>query len=862
MRLPALACVLFALLTVFLVAPVRAQPRNPRTVTQESGFLSAPQPRAPANGTVLPGLGPVRLSWDLPAGATQYQVQIRPANGDGPGLNLIRNAESAFSLPAPVLGQGPYVLLPDMGYSWRVRATDKPSSVTEEDPAWGLWSEEWAFRTPRRAGAGFQAVFPANGAVLPNATPVTLRWRYADPAVFYFEIQVSGDKRFDTSPTTATSFVWWNIVHGGASSPANSWQSPTLEFGNVYYWRMRPRVQGDGTPVEWSTPFSFHVPPPLSSLDPYVLLMDAQAIGSAREKVRAGKAPNAILYSFRCDRTGTSLTPILQNRSVDVVTMRDGAVEFGASSGSSAGISLEVDVLDFVAEVRYVPLAGEGKVGLWFHGGPATHAVKVSSNGRLEIARVPRSGSAEQRLSLITVPVPVPEPGKEVRLGVASSRSDIVAYYNGQELARVTDPRIPLTSGGIRFSVEGGPSTPHSVRLTEFDARNGDGQGVGQRTAAMPAIVAADCDHELTALRRAIAELQRNANAALADGTFSVTRKRQPAPSGDPHDYMSLGPYSWPNPDTADGLPYVNRDGQHNPEADDRDRYDGRSLTGMVSAVERLALASYLTDSQAYAGQAALLLRTWFLDPATRMNPNLRYAQIRPGRPDVRSGTGIIDSPEFMRIVDAVGLLQGSGAWTSADMVGLQEWFREFVDWLRTSPDGKAEERATNNHGSWYDAQLADFAIFIGNDELAAQVISASAARRLFPQVAPDGRQPHELARTRSLSYSAFNLKALCILATIGDRLGIDLWHAQRDDGTGINVALGFLIPFIDGTAAWPYQQITPFDSLPLLGPVLTHAAAAYPDGQYGQVLDRLILAQAGQQPLRVLKIRLGLWSP
>jgi hypothetical protein len=86
----------------------------------------------------------------------------------------------------------------------------------------------------------------------------SLRWKDDNSTIFYYEIQASGDSRFDINPETATSFVWWNLVHGGVTD--NSWKMPVLESGTDVYWRMRPRVQGDGTPVAWSETWKFQTP--------------------------------------------------------------------------------------------------------------------------------------------------------------------------------------------------------------------------------------------------------------------------------------------------------------------------------------------------------------------------------------------------------------------------------------------------------------------------------------------------------------------------------------------------------------------------------------------------------------------------
>ncbi len=217
------------------------------------------------------------------------------------------------------------------------------------------------------------------------------------------------------------------------------------------------------------------------------------------------------------------------------------------------------------------------------------------------------------------------------------------------------------------------------------------------------------------ALAAAVARLRREAEEALQAGPFSVMDKKAPPPSGDKHDYMSLGPYWWPDPEKPDGLPYIRRDGEVNPEGD---TYDRNPLNAMTAAVETLALAYYLTDHPPYADHAARLLRVWYLDEATRMNPHLEYGQAIPGRTAGR-GIGIIDTAQLVRLVDAVGLLGGSRAWTSEDQQSLQAWFRQYLTWLRQSAHGREEARATNNHGTWYDAQVGAFALFVGDERTA-----------------------------------------------------------------------------------------------------------------------------------------------
>jgi hypothetical protein len=337
-------------------------------------------------------------------------------------------------------------------------------------------------------------------------------------------------------------------------------------------------------------------------------------------------------------------------------------------------------------------------------------------------------------------------------------------------------------------------------------------------------------------LALALRRLRRDADRALAAGPFSVVNKDITPPSGDKHDYISLAPYWWPNPESPDGLPYIRRDGERNP-----DIYkipNRRHLGKMADAVDTLALAYYFTGHERYADHTALLLRTWFLDPATRMNPNLQFGQGIPGINTGR-GIGLIETRMFARVVDAVGLINRSDAWTDDDQRGMEVWCSTFLTWMLESEYGRDEAAAENNHGTYYDVQVASFALFLNKKELAAEVLRDVGSKRIAVQIEPDGRQPLELERTKAWSYSVGNLAGLMTLARLGEHVDVDLWNFQTDDGASIRAALDFLAPFGTGEQRWPYKQINGFDA-ELIYPLLRQAAEKYADGPYRGLLDRI----------------------
>ena len=336
-------------------------------------------------------------------------------------------------------------------------------------------------------------------------------------------------------------------------------------------------------------------------------------------------------------------------------------------------------------------------------------------------------------------------------------------------------------------------------------------------------------------LRPAYDRLVREADAALLVGPFSVMDKPRTPESGDKHDYVSMGPYWWPDTTKPGGLPYIRRDGERNPEL--ANGYDAPRFGALTGAVTTLGLAYYFTDDEKYAERAALLLRAWFLDPATRMNPHLRYGQRVPGITEGRAA-GIIETRRLVDVIDAVGMLERSPSWTDADARAMHDWMSAYLHWLLTSDIGKEEQRARNNHGSWYDVQVVALALFTGDTALARATLEASKTRRIVTQVTPDGRQPYELVRTRSLGYSVMNLEALCRMAELGRQVGVDLWSYQAPNGGSIRTALDYVAPYADTTRKWPGSQISPNapDFLVLL---LERARLAYGDA-YGDVLRRI----------------------
>ncbi|MEU9212517.1 alginate lyase family protein [Streptomyces sp. NPDC048415] len=318
-------------------------------------------------------------------------------------------------------------------------------------------------------------------------------------------------------------------------------------------------------------------------------------------------------------------------------------------------------------------------------------------------------------------------------------------------------------------------------------------------------------DHGDPQLDRSLGDLTTRADNWLDQGPWTVVDKPKPAPGGDVHDYLSQAPYWWPSqPRTADnpwGCPYVQRDGQRNPEVDTgTDRQD---VERVFDSTYDLSLAWYYTGKKQYAEKAAQVLRTWFLAPGTRMNPNLDHGQFIPCKYDGRA-IGIIDfSQSYTSVLDAIAILDtGAPGWSKGDRTAMRAWNTDFRDWLVDSAFGKEEGAAKNNHGTFYDMQLAALAYATGDQDLARRTILGARTLRIDPQIAADGSQPQELARTRSWHYSTFDLVAYTRLAAIGRHVGVNLWSYEGPDGQSLFKAVDYLLPAATGAEPWTHPEL------------------------------------------------------
>ncbi|MEX2964186.1 alginate lyase family protein [Microbulbifer sp. TYP-18] len=302
---------------------------------------------------------------------------------------------------------------------------------------------------------------------------------------------------------------------------------------------------------------------------------------------------------------------------------------------------------------------------------------------------------------------------------------------------------------------------------------------------------------------------------AIKRRPFSVIDKVTLPPGGSVHDYWNSAPYNWLNPLKILGLSCVRRDGQRVPRTRMNeplsDKYDRTRLQYMFDDTYTTAIAWRQYGDPVYGSRGGELIRHWFLKPETAMTPHLKYAQVRRGHNRNRgSSTGIIEFKDLYYFLDAVRILKRGGFLTGEELVDFKAWLVEYLEWLRTSEQGIGERAALNNHGTYYDLQIAAICAFLGEAKLLRETLRDSRIR-LLAQFDAQGAQPHELKRTNTAHYCCFNLQGWIHLAHIAESVGEDLWNFTGEDGRGLKKGMEWLLA--RSRSAWPYRQIEDFDS-------------------------------------------------
>ncbi len=290
----------------------------------------------------------------------------------------------------------------------------------------------------------------------------------------------------------------------------------------------------------------------------------------------------------------------------------------------------------------------------------------------------------------------------------------------------------------------------------------------------------------------AVRRLRAEADKRLREGPWSVTFDRPKVVELDPHEFYSEAPYYWPNPQDPAG-PYVRNEGQMYPN---RFIANKTALNAMCDAVLTLGTAAFLLDDSRYAARASRIIQTWFINPKTRMNPGLDFAQSIPGVNNGR-GAGILDGRSFIRAIQGMEFLAQTGSWDAKEQAAVHRWFEEYLHWLTQSKNATEEKKGGGNHAAWWAAETAAVATFVQNRP-AAQATFNYYRDHLFPRSRhADGGATREEARLQSLAASSFQVEAFSMVSRIGQVSGVNLWTARTKSGDTLATIIDYLEPYI-----------------------------------------------------------------
>ncbi|TDE12900.1 alginate lyase family protein [Dyadobacter psychrotolerans] len=347
-------------------------------------------------------------------------------------------------------------------------------------------------------------------------------------------------------------------------------------------------------------------------------------------------------------------------------------------------------------------------------------------------------------------------------------------------------------------------------------------------------------------------KIMDDASWAMQQKPITVTAESCPRSAGTKHDFYSEGDYWWPDSFNPNGS-YIQRDGLTNPENFVAHRLSMIRFSRIVGA---LASAYKITGDKKYVKKAFEHIDAWFVNPETRMNPSLLYAQAIKGKVTGR-GIGIIDTVHLMEVAQAIRVMQNDPSVNKQQLTASKSWFDEYISWLTTHSYGKDEMEAKNNHGTCWTMQVASFAVLTGNQKMIDFCKERYKTVLLPNQMAANGSFPLELKRTKPYGYSLFNLDAMVMICQILSDKNDNLWNFQTTDGRGIRKGIEYLYPYVADKSKWPLKpDVMYWENWPVAQPFLVFGAAEFGNKIWLATWKKLDHSPKVEEVIRNLPVR------
>ena len=344
----------------------------------------------------------------------------------------------------------------------------------------------------------------------------------------------------------------------------------------------------------------------------------------------------------------------------------------------------------------------------------------------------------------------------------------------------------------------------------------------------------------------------KNADDYLSKVPETITATFCDRSAGTNHDFYSEGDYWWPDEQNPNG-PYIRKDGLTNPANFTAHR---EVLIRFSQIAGALASAYVLTNDEKYAEKLALHLKAWFVDPDTKMNANLLYAQAIKGVATGR-GIGIIDTVHLVEVTKAIHAIENSSALTKADLEAIKLWFSNYLNWITTHEYGIAERDNGNNHSVCWTMQVAAFADLIKDTKTMDFCRNFYKSTLLPNQMGKDGSFPLELKRTKPYGYSLFNLDAMTSICQILSTRQDNLFAYTTIDGRNLELGIKFMVPYIENKSVWPFQHdVMYWEEWPVRQSSLLFGGIAFKNKKYMDLWESLKANVTTPEIIRNMPVR------
>ena len=202
-------------------------------------------------------------------------------------------------------------------------------------------------------------------------------------------------------------------------------------------------------------------------------------------------------------------------------------------------------------------------------------------------------------------------------------------------------------------------------------------------------------------------------------------------------------------------------------------KHNQEDFRSLVQNCTMLTLASYFSDDNSYADHAVSIIKEWFLDQNTKVNPSKVFTE---------ATHRLLKTTYVYTLFDSLRLLRKKGRFSEDEWHGLQRWFTQVMEAMDQSARAWRLGYTSKDHiGLYYDIQYSSIAAFINNSTQMYKTIQDSIAR-LYEHVAPDGTLHNEITKKSCESNQIFALAGWQTMDRMASKLGIDLWNQAIDD--------------------------------------------------------------------------------